>query len=372
MPGPNRDRDGSTRAAIYHASGGIGTVRATSSCVAAARRRILVTSPPFVSIQPDSETPSDDVKAALVIATRNRVAELVRTLGSIRHQREAEALLIVVVDGSDDGIASEVRATVNAHGPQPTQYLRFEGAPAATRQRNAGLDVLPSDIDVVHFVDDDVVLHAGYFAALHHVLARHPHVAGVGGLIRSVPADASRHPSWIRHAFLLSASIPGRVLPSGQTTSAQIHPPHVPVAAQPLATQWLSTCSSAYRANVFRHVRFDPRVEGASPRLEDLDFSFRVGRRWPLLFVPQARLTHEPSTENRRGPEATAFERVVRRCWFVRKNLRHPMRWVAFWWSALGQLLALAVSRHPHAPAARRGFLRGVAAIVQRDHPLLR
>jgi hypothetical protein len=64
--------------------------------------------------------------------------------------------------------------------------------------------------------------------------------------------------------------------------------------------------------------------------------------------------------------------RVVRRYWFVEKNLGSASHRLAFWWSMLGKLLILLVSAHPDRDEALRGFLRGLWTVWRRDHPLLR
>jgi GT2 family glycosyltransferase len=276
---------------------------------------------------------------------------------------------VLVVDGSDREEAERTARVVQDWSDEetPIHYHRYSGAPAATRQRNAGVDLLPDSVEIVHFIDDDVTLRAGYFDALRAAFEQHPHLLGVGGII-TASGGTSPRPSvhWGHRLFLLRADRPSRVLPSGQTTPAWATRTEGPQPAE-----WLSTCASSYRAFVFDTHRFDPAVEGPSPRLEDLDFSVRVAEDGPLAVAPGARCVHCVSSRNRRGTAATMRERLVRRYWFVRKNMGRPLNRLAFWWSALGQLGALVVSSHPGCGAALRGHLQGLGRAWTRAHPLL-
>ena len=314
----------------------------------------------------DGFPPASD---AVVICTRNRPRELKQTLRSVASQSGAEERLVLVIDGSDRDDAERTADVVQNWRDEklPFHYHRYSGTPAGTRQRNAGIDLLPESVDVVHFIDDDVTLWAGYFDALRRALDRNPQILGVGGIIAESD-ESSPCPSvyWEHRLFLLQMNQPSRVLPSGQTTPAWPLPGRT---AQP--AEWLATGASSYRTSVFSEHRFDPSAKGPSPRFEDLDFSFRVAQDGPLAVVPGARCIHRGSTRNPRGVPATAQERLVRRYWFVEKNMDRPLNRLAFWWSVVGQLVALAVSSEPDSSAALRGLLRGIRTVLTRDHPLL-
>lgn len=309
--------------------------------------------------------PSED---AVVICTRNRPTELARTLESVAQQPGAENRPVLVVDGSDQDEAEHTATVVQdwRDDALPFHYHRFERPPAGTRQRNAGVDLLPKTVDIVHFIDDDVTLRDRYFDTLVDALREHPSLLGVGGLILPSECDSFRpRIHWGHRFFLLGTNEPNRVLPSGQTTSAwSTNDPIQPA-------EWLSTCASSYRRRVFRTHRFDPNARGPSPRLEDLDFSFRVAQDGPLAVVPEAECVHHVSPRNRRSSAATTRERIARRYWFIEKNLDRPLNRLAFWWSVVGQLVAVLVSSDPNSSAALRGLLRGIRTVLTRDHPLL-
>ncbi|PEN08887.1 hypothetical protein CRI93_03835 [Longimonas halophila] len=302
---------------------------------------------------------------ALVLATRNRPADVARTLRSVACAEGAEALHIVLVDGSDPNEARATQRVVDDVPELHVDYHTFPGDPAASRQRNYGVAVLPPSMRVVHFLDDDVKVHPQYFVHLADALRQHPKAGGVAGRVCEPERPPPPDMSWIRRFFLLDGDTPGTVLSSGRTT-----PLHRAGRVAPV--QWMPGGACAYRRAVFNTHRFDAEAEGPSPRIEDLDFSYRVGQSWPLLVQPKARLNHYPSSVNRARADTYATERLAWRAWFVQKNLPGPVHTAAFWWATLGEALAMAASSHPDKWRHLRGHLRGIQHVCARSHPLLR
>lgn len=325
--------------------------------------------PDFSCLRPSY---TKEPREAVVICTRNRPDDLKNTLASIAQQEHGLDLCVVVVDGSEAEPARQNERLVAQFEACPMAYLRYPGRPAATRQRNYGVDALPGTVEIVHFIDDDVTVLPGYFSHLSAALRHHPEAGGVGGVILAEhPLSHPRDHTWLKSFFLLAGKKPGLVLLSGRTTMVQ-EPSHTLVPTEPTRVEWLSTCSAAYRRAVFSHARFDEAVEGPSPRLEDLDFSYRVGHRWPLLIEPKARLIHHFSPASRQTVAGISREGVVRRYWFVEKNITHPLRKLAFWWSVLGCYLAILSSPKRGKWEALRGLMDGTVTILRRTHPLLR
>jgi len=307
---------------------------------------------------------------AIVICTRNRPTELRPTLDSIAAHPPSASTFLAVIDASDDDALRENREHIAEFGAVPAAHWPYPAAPSLPRQRNYALDRLPSSVSVVHFIDDDVTVQAGYFSALSDVLQTRPDVGGVGGVIvepdeiRSAP----RCPM-LQRLFLLRHPEPGRVLPSGCTTSAQS-----PAAGAPAGlrdTQWLSGCSSSYRRRLLHRHRFDAALAGYA-MLEDLDLSYRIGQEARLVVQPQARLRHRRAPRNRLDAERYARALTVHRRWFVEKHLGGGAARGAFWWSVVGRLLAVSMSSDPHRDAALRGVLQGIRTVWSHDHPLLR
>jgi len=117
--------------------------------------------------------------------------------------------------------------------------------------------------------------------------------------------------------------------------------------------------------------RFDDRLEGYSLD-EDLDLSYRVGAQKRLMIVPAAIVHHHESEKERAGLRDYTHDRLVHRYWFLEKNLRHPLRKAAFWWSTAGRLLAVRFrSDKEMSTEELAGLLAGARTVWKRTHPLL-
>ncbi len=310
-----------------------------------------------------------DVSEAIVLCTRNRPVELHRTLDGIAAHPPTAPTLLAVVDASDASARRQNRMRIGDVEATPTVHWPYPATPSLPRQRNHALERLPPSVTIVHFIDDDVTVRAGYFDALSQVLHARPAVGGAGGVIVESNVDAvAASPSLLHRLFLLGHAEPGRVLPSGCTSSAQT--PALPDEGL-RATEWLSGCSSSYRRSLLDRHRFDPALTGYA-MLEDLDLSYRIGREAHLVVEPAARLVHRRAPRNRWDAERYAHALTVHRGWFVEKHFDSVRARAAYGWSLLGRLLAVATSSSPQRNAAFRGLLRGIRTVLTRDHPLLR
>ncbi len=305
---------------------------------------------------------------AVVICTRNRPGELEQTLESIAAHPPSADLLLVVIDASDAEQRTRTRSLVEGFDALPSVHRPYTDAPSSARQRNAALDRLPPSVEIVHFIDDDVTVHAGYFEALSAVLRTEPDVGGVGGVILEPSKDTpSARSERLQRLFFLSHAETGHVLPSGCTTSAQRPAPND--ASGLRDTEWLNGCSS-YRRPLLDQHRFDEILTGYS-MLEDLDLSYRIHQQSRLVVQPEARLTHRRSPRNRFDAERYGHSLTVHRRWFVKKHFGDLGSRLAYGWSLLGRLLALLTSSNPNSSVALRGLLRGIRTVLTRNHPLL-
>jgi glycosyltransferase involved in cell wall biosynthesis len=146
-------------------------------------------------------------EVSVVIATRDRADSLARALASLCTQRDAPPFEVIVVDnGSRDTTAELVRERAQ-NVPYALAY-RFVAEPNRGAARNAGVSIAAGRL--VAFVDDDVVLPAGFLAAhvSAHARARRP--AAVSGPILNVPRDDMRPtPSFLNYsgAFFCTCNV---------------------------------------------------------------------------------------------------------------------------------------------------------------------
>jgi hypothetical protein len=82
--------------------------------------------------------------------------------------------------------------------------------------------------------------------------------------------------------------------------------------------RWLGSGASVWRRSVFATEVFDEWFRGYS-YLEDLDFSYRVGRRFRLAVVGGAGYEHLPAAEGRGGGWLFGRREALNRLYFVTK-----------------------------------------------------
>ncbi len=240
------------------------------------------------------------MRDVLIICTKDRPNELRRCLESVSTQT-IRPTLTIVVDASADDASSQVSSSFGG-----TIYVNSE--PGLTRQRNLAVELYSSEMDVLHFVDDDVVLDPGYIAGLRQAFTD-PKVGGAGGVIANAPPA---RPYLVRRLFLLDSRKPGKVLPSGCGILA-FDPPHS------LIVDWLSGCSMSFRADLFNRIRFDEGLTGYCLG-EDVDFGLAASALTNLVVTPAARLVHLSSPINRLDSEKWATLDVLTRHRRVARN----------------------------------------------------
>jgi GT2 family glycosyltransferase len=247
-------------------------------------------------------------KIVFVVPTKDRPDELQRMWRSLRVQSRVPDE-VVIVDAS-------VGPTplIGAEPGLPVLRLLHTETASATRQRNLGLDVVRPDADFVGFLDDDVVLEKD---AVEEMLR---FWGSAGAEVGGAAFNMANHPplDWpllkrarFAESLGLYARRGGSVTPSGFQTMIG------PVAITEW-TDWLPGGASVWRREIFRRHRFDEWFDGYS-YLEDLDFSYRVGRTSRLAVVATARYLHLQAPGGRGGGYAFGLREVLNRVHFVKK-----------------------------------------------------
>jgi len=245
---------------------------------------------------------------SFVVATKDRPEELIRMWRSLRSQSRVPDEVIIV-----DSSARPSTLVGPQAAPPVLRYIRTVVA-SATRQRNLGLDAVGPDTDLIGFLDDDVVLEEGAVEEMLRFFETAD--AGVGG----AAFNMANHPpldwpvlkrSRLAEALGLYARRGGAVTASGFQTMIG------PLARTEWA-DWLPSGASVWRKDVLRDCRFDEWFGGYS-YLEDLDFSYRVGKSYKLAVVAGARYFHLQAPGGRGGGYAFGLREVLNRVHFVKK-----------------------------------------------------
>jgi GT2 family glycosyltransferase len=272
------------------------------------------------------EDATSDVKTTLILCTRNRAPDVERLFESFAGLSRLPDCLLVVDSGSGTETQGLVKGFSQLNRVVDVRWIPSE--PGLTRQRMLGLDNLDPDVDLVHFVDDDVVLEPDYFKAIEQEFVRRPDALGVGGRIANLP----RHKPRLDHRVLLRDSVKeGVVLPSGVNIL-------VFGGAAPCDVQWLSGCSMSFRRSVFDRLSFDTRMSGYSHG-EDVDFTFRVAQLGALVSTPHARLQHLCSPVNRYDADRWEISVLTSRHRFVCEMRGFGVNRSAYWWCVGGQAI---------------------------------
>ena len=263
---------------------------------------------------------------------------------------------ILIIDGSKNNDTAEVlkrNQFQNLH-----YYLVPPENRGLTKQRNYGIDRVSNQIEVVCFLDDDIVLEKDYFEQLIATYKTYPEALGVGGYIinetKSEFVDSSYIPKpkeyffdgWKRkesNRFLLrkrfgldSDCTPGFFPTFGHERSVSFLPP----SGKIYEVEMLMGGVSSFKKKVFETIRFSTYFEGYG-LYEDADFTLRLSKLGKLYVNTKAQLRHYHDASGR--PNRYHYGKmVVRNGWYVwRVKNPDPPRSAQLKWHTITLLLVL-------------------------------
>jgi len=284
----------------------------------------------------------------VLIPTRNRHADLVVCLGSLAIQSHPPTL-VLVVDSTPEPPAGAETIYHAALERVPLLYRRARRA-GSSSQRNEGLALVPTGIDYVFLLDDDVVLEPDYCHELIDLLATNPAAVGASGWITNPQmAPGERWLRWLLHLFMIYGRLPGTVLPSGFNTPLWVGGQR----STPFRAAFLEGGNACLRVAALHNLAFDPSYErfGGYAYAEDLDFTYALGQRGELWANPRARMLHNVSAAGRMNELRVGICQVTNRALFRAKHLPGPWHFACYLWSMLGIMLLnlgmLALGRSP-------------------------
>lgn len=194
------------------------------------------------------------------------------------------------------------------------QVLSLLGSSTSVK-RNAGARAARPEMTLIGFMDDDIVLEPGAIEAMLAFWDEAP--ADVGGASVNLVNHPPLYASWLKSLRIASwlglySREKGAVLRSGiHTMKGRV--------GKTMYVRWLGTSAAVYAKKVLEEYAFDEWFQGYS-YLEDLDFSYRVGKKHKLAVVADARFYHYPSPIGRPRPYLFGKKEVVNRLYFVSKH----------------------------------------------------
>ncbi|MFA7342833.1 MAG: glycosyltransferase family 2 protein [Terrimicrobiaceae bacterium] len=288
------------------------------------------------------------VAISVVIPTKGRAEAIGDALRSVGSQT-VKVREVVVVDGSAQ--RSDVGLLEKAFEGCPNKpHLIYRHAPedrGLTAARNRSVRI--SSGELIQFLDDDAVLAPDYFEHLLPVF-HSPDVGGASGLV----IEPTRRVSALKRVFFRFFYLG----PFRQIREEAFLRPGVGLRR----TNTLPGVS-AYRREVFGSFHFDENLTGPCVG-EDVDFSYRLGKRWQMVIEPSAKVFHYPSPAERQSVRRNFAGKVAFYNYHYRKNIaRTALSRAAYVWLNFGFVLHSLTSR---SGGAFLGVCDGMRDVLQR------
>ncbi len=262
---------------------------------------------------------------AVLVPTMNRVDDMMEMVDTLLQQTVPVHLLCVVDAGDTPTLAPKLREKLE---PAGIELLYFQSIPGTSLQRNIGLDHLRDrlqDDDLVFFFDDDVLLEPDYVAETERCMAL-PHSPPVGCVLATFtqePRERGWQQAWFR-AFRMTQQVDGDKARVGTAGAVWwLRQPSGDVVV-PVASGG-RTC---YRWAAIRDERFDEFLPGYTLN-EDVEYSFRIAKKWTILHSARVRLFHKRSPVGRIDYGDRVSRMIYSQFYFFNKHREHSPENVA-------------------------------------------
>lgn len=231
------------------------------------------------------------MKIYVAIATIGRpetVRQIVQWLGTLERQPDG----VIVSTVAEDDVAGLLESC-------PKTEILF-GAQGSCRQRNLALSSLRERADVIAFFDDDFVPRRDYIKNVEQYFSNDSHLVGVTGVLL---ADGIHNSGYaFNHATEIVSSSPPQV---DEVTEFPI--------------DGLYGCNMVVRTSACADIEFDERLP-LYGWLEDVDFTFRLGRRGKLLKSSSFTGVHMGVKGGRTSGKKLGYSQIANPIYLLRKN----------------------------------------------------
>jgi len=253
------------------------------------------------------QSTSLNFKHTLIICSRDRVPSLLKTLETVSSQvmGTAPSKILLVINLVDQSDLQQLHAGLKDIRLQEVEILYTRtGLPSA---RNLALSNIV-ETDVVHFIDDDVLVNQSYFMDVDKFFQSHPNASG-GAPVRMVRGLSHRLPRMkvLRRRFGLLANV-GEVTHSMRNSWGETHTENY------FEVDWLPGLAMFYRFKDINGQFFNEKLEecplGGYGLGEDLFFSLSLSSSGKKLFAtPNICVSHTELPNAARGSKRTDFAR---------------------------------------------------------------
>lgn len=293
------------------------------------------------------------MRFSLIVCTYMRPQALLTLLKSVNEQ-SLYPDDILIIDGSTN---NDTKTILEENPFKNLRYYKVDDSQRGlTKQRNFGINQVGDAIDVVCFLDDDIVLEPDYFKQLLSTYITYPNALAVGGYITNeVRWEASdgkdkkdqfyfdgymrNEPSRfkLRKLFgLLPDVTPGYMPTFSHGRSVSFLPP----SGKTYQVEQIMGGVSSYKKEIFKTHTFSDYFVGYG-LYEDADFSLRLAKKGDLYINTNARLAHYHDASGR--PNQFKYGKMVlRNGWYVwRVKYQNPSLKARFKFHATSFLLTL-------------------------------
>ncbi len=293
------------------------------------------------------------MKFALLICTYNRKESLEALLESVKRQIIYPDEIIIVDGSIDNNTYDFIKASVFLNLKYYKVGTKNRGL---TKQRNYAVSKVSRSIDIVCFLDDDIILTKDYFKNLLETYSYYPRAIGVGGYIleevhwkhenTSVKYSEFEMDGWVRELGsrnllrkklgLLSDRSPGFMPRFSNGLSTGFLPP----SGKTYTVEYFMGGVASYKFPLLQKIRFSNYFEGYG-LYEDLDFCIRASNLGDLYVNTTAKLYHYHDSSGR--PNKYNYGRmVIRNGWYVwRLKYPNPGSKAILKWHSISLLLTL-------------------------------
>jgi hypothetical protein len=276
-------------------------------------------------------------KVGVIIATTGRREVVTQTIDSILHRASLPACIVVVGAQKSDLPESDWSQSATRI------ILTLAPQKGSALQRNYGLALLPSTIEFVSFLDDDVELHDQYFYEVNNVFEQSPTLVAFSGMVLTngnIETNKARK------------QLDEHNIPEGMPFFG-----HFP-------NKWpgLYGCSMNMRREIIELVKFDDNLPLYAIG-EDTEVGFRLSQHGEVGGSARCPLVHLATRSGRIAEVGVGYAQIVNFIYFAHKEIGYPRFFCYFERLIKVPLANLIFSVFPrldtHTFVDRKGRLRG-------------
>jgi len=263
---------------------------------------------------------------AIIIPTINRKHDLERLLDSILRQRILPKQVIIV-----DGTAVSQQDIAQRYANLHITYVHAPSSSVAAA-RNMGIKKVQPRVDLVSILDDDIVLLDNALENMLSYWESAPPDVG-GAVFNVVNFRDSTFFAYFKMLFCAWDREKGKVMRSGMNT--MLFP-----ASEDAYVQWIPSGIMMLRKEIFDEFHYDEWYKTCF--CEDLDFGYRVGKKYKLRIVAGAKVEHLHGAAGRPNRIQFGKAQITDRYHFIGKDPGYFSR-LLFHYSNIGCFLENAV-----------------------------